>query len=136
MREILLSRGADLRARYPEVLFAGWRRQVPLFACCVAAIGHYIAGLVALGISPATIASGFGRLIDIAALMLPPDPQSWQRFTLYLAALGQTLAIAFLGTVFAAILGVPFGFLAARNVAGWRISSAAEASTRCAASIP
>src|SRR5882757_8405803 len=48
--------------------------------------------------------------------MFPPDPQSWSRFLMYLTALGQTLAIAFIGTLLAAIFGCPFDFLAARNV--------------------
>jgi phosphonate transport system permease protein len=115
LRETLISH-RELGARYPEVLIADWRRRIPLLASCVAAIGLYIVGLVALGISPAVIIAGFGRMIDIAGLMLPPEPQSWSRLLLYLGALGQTLAIAFLGTLFAAILGVPLGFLAARNV--------------------
>ena len=46
--------------------------------------------------------------------MVPPS--SGVHLALYLDALGQTLAIAFLGTLLAGILAVPFGFLAARNV--------------------
>ena len=121
VREVLIAHRTELCARYPEILIAGWRRRTPLLACGVGAIGLYVAGLVALGISPAVIISGLGRLIDIAGLMLPPDPQSWSRFLLYLGALGQTLAIAFLGTLLAAILGIPFGFLAARNVVADRL---------------
>jgi phosphonate transport system permease protein len=114
--ETLVSHGKELGTRYPEVLIADWRRRIPLLAWCIAAIGLYIGGLAALGISPAVIIAGLGRTIDIAGLMLPPEPQSWSRFLLYLGALGQTLAIAFLGTLFAAIVSVPLGFLAARNV--------------------
>jgi hypothetical protein len=73
VREVLIAHRAELCARYPEILIAGWRRRIPLLACCVGAIGLYVAGLVALGISPAVITSGLGRLIDIAGLMLPPD---------------------------------------------------------------
>jgi phosphonate transport system permease protein len=121
VRENLVSDGAALCARYPEVLLTGWRRRIPLLAWCAAAVGLYTAGLVVLGISPVTMISGLGWLIDIAGLMLPPDPQSWSRFLLYLGALGQTLAIAFLGTLLAAVLGVPFAFLAARNVVANRL---------------
>src|SRR5262249_4548709 len=64
----------------------------------------------------AKIVSGLGRLFDIVELMLPPNPESWARTLLYLEALGQTLAIAFLGTLLGAVIGSPFGFLAARNV--------------------
>ena len=116
VRETFAARGPALSARYPEILLAGWRRRIPLLAWCIAGIGLYITGLLILGISPAVIIAGLGRLTDIAGLMLPPDAQSWPRFLLYLGALGQTLAIAFLGTLLAAVLGVPLGFLAARNV--------------------
>ena len=48
--------------------------------------------------------NGLGRLADITEMMLPPNPETWPRFWLYLNALGQTLAIACLGTLAAAIL--------------------------------
>ena len=37
---------------------------------------------------------------------LPPNPETWPRFWLYLNALGQTLAIAFLGIVGAGGIGL------------------------------
>jgi len=121
LRASLLPRGAELVQRYPEILMAGRRRKLTPAAVCAGAIGLYIAGVIALGISPATIIHGLERLVDIAGLMFPPDPQSWSRFSLYLSALGQTLAIAFIGTLFAAIIACPFGFLAARNVVANRL---------------
>jgi phosphonate transport system permease protein len=95
--------------------------QGPLLVCAAGAIAIYIIGFVVLRISPATIAAGVGRLMDIAGLLMPPDPGSWSRFLLYFGALVQTLAIAFLGTLLAAIIGCPFGFLAARNIVANRI---------------
>jgi phosphonate transport system permease protein len=53
--------------------------------------------------------------------MLPPDPGSATRAMLFLKALGETVAIAFLGTLLAAVLAFPLGFLAARNVIANRI---------------
>jgi hypothetical protein len=88
---------------------------------CAGAVGLYFAGFVVLGISPAGVISGLGRLVDIAGLMFPPDPESWSRLLLYLRALGQTLAIAFIGTLLAAVIAFPFGFLAARNVVASRL---------------
>jgi len=116
LRQTLLSQGEALHARYPDMLTGGWRQRIPLLTLSASAIVVYLVGLVALGISPIKIISGAGRLIDIAGLMLPPDPDTWSRFLLYLGALGQTLSIAFLGTLLGAIIGCPFGFLAARNV--------------------
>jgi phosphonate transport system permease protein len=116
LRATLLARGAELRRRYPETLAGSWRHKIPLLAVCLAAACTFLAGLVILDISSAKILAGIGRLFDIVELMLPPNPETWARFLLYLGALGQTLAIAFLGTLLGAVIGVPFGFLAARNV--------------------
>jgi phosphonate transport system permease protein len=121
LREALVGQRAELCARYPEILAGSWRRRIPLLTAFAGALGLYVGGLVTLGISPASFVSGLGRLIDIVGLMFPPDPQSWSRFLLYLEALGQTLAIAFSGTLLAAIIGCPFGFLAARNVVASRL---------------
>src|SRR5437899_5576727 len=113
---MLLVQGAELRRRRPEALARGWRQKISLLASCVAVMGVYFAGLAILDIAPAKIVSGIGRLFYIFELMLPPNPETWARFLLYLDALGQTLAIAFLGTLLGAVIGVPFGLLAARNV--------------------
>jgi phosphonate transport system permease protein len=48
--------------------------------------------------------------------MLPPDPGSWAQAKIYLHAMGETLAIAFLGTLGGAVLAFPVSFFAARNV--------------------
>jgi phosphonate transport system permease protein len=48
--------------------------------------------------------------------MIPPNPGSWANASLYLHALAETVAIAFLGTLMAAVLAFPLGLLAARNV--------------------
>ena len=82
MRDIFLADEAGLAARHAAVLRP--------------AIALYIAGLAALGFSPARMLAGLHRLGDIIALMLPPIPATWARFEIYLHALGQTLAIAFL----------------------------------------
>jgi phosphonate transport system permease protein len=121
LRAMFLAQSTELRRRYPETLVVGWRRKVPLLVLCAAAIGVYFVGLMILDISPAKFVSGIGRLFDIVELMLPPDPESWARVLLYLGALGQTLAIAFLGTMLGAVIGCPFGLLAARNVVANRL---------------
>jgi phosphonate transport system permease protein len=121
LHELLVAQGAELCAQRPDMLRTGWRQKIPLLALGAAATAVYVAALVVLGISPANIAAGFGRLLDIAELMLPPNPENWARVQLYLGALGQTLAIAFLGTLCGGILGCPFGFLAARNIIANRV---------------
>src|SRR5208282_123276 len=55
----------------------------------------YVTGLIVLGVTPGRIFSRLGRLGDIFLLMLPPLPSTMAHFWVYLNALGQTLAIAF-----------------------------------------
>jgi phosphonate transport system permease protein len=81
----------------------------------------YIGGLVVLGVTPARIFAGLGRLGTIIGLMMPPWPASSAHVPTYLGALGQTLAIAFLGTSVAGVFALPLGFLAARNVVAGRV---------------
>jgi phosphonate transport system permease protein len=67
------------------------------------------------GADPVRLARGVPWILDFLRRMLPPDP------SVLPAALGgalKTVEIALLGTVVAALLALPLGFLSARNVAG------------------
>lgn len=86
-----------------------------------AAIGLLVFGLHNLEFSFSKVIGGFGNLGTFVVLMLPPDPGSMARATIYLKALFETIAIAFLGTFLAAIISFPVGFLAARNVVANRV---------------
>ena len=121
LKTALLTDGGSMRTRYPETFAIDWRRRGLTLALIGLAIGLEIFGLIALDISPLRIAHGLSRLWNICELMIPPSPGTWDRFLIYLDALGQTLSIAFLGTLVAAILGFPLGFLAARNIVANRI---------------
>jgi phosphonate transport system permease protein len=81
----------------------------------------YLVGMDVLGVTPWRIYAGLGRLWSIVLLMFPPTPESMDHFWTYLGALGQTLAIAFLGTTAASVFALPLGFLAARNVVAGQI---------------
>jgi phosphonate transport system permease protein len=116
---------SELRATF--LTHAGTLRPPPrthnITALLVSGVGlaTYVTGLIVLGVTPMRIFSRLGRLGDIFMLMLPPSPGSWAHFWLYLDALRQTLAIAFLGTVVAAVIALPLGFIAARNVVTGRV---------------
>jgi phosphonate transport system permease protein len=121
IRENFLAARAGIEARHAALLHPppGERRMtIAIFA--IAAL-VYVAGLVLLDISPLRILNGAWRLLDLFRLMWPPVTDTWAKARLYVGALGQTLAIAFVGTSLAAILAVPVGFLAARNVVANRI---------------
>ncbi len=121
LRSALLADRAIIETRHGAALNAPWRERASAGAIAVVAVGIYIFGLVWLDISPLKITQGFWRLVDIAMLMVPPTPGSWSRFLIYLNALGQTVAIAFLGTLIAAVLAFPLGFLAAKNIVANRV---------------
>ena len=67
------------------------------------------------------LANGLGRFGAILWRMLPPSPDSVSRFLVYSQALVETLGIALIGTVAAAVVALPFSLIAARNVTGSRI---------------
>jgi len=74
-----------------------------------------------LDVSLWRVLSGFAKLGDFIVLMFPPSYGTEARLVLYLKALAETLAIAFLGTLIAALLAFPFALLASRNVMANRL---------------
>ncbi len=98
----------------------------PTFSRAAVVIGlgiliTYLIGLGVLGVTPWAIFERLPRLFSIVLTMFPPTPGSEAHFWTYLEALGETLAIAFVGTTVASIFAFPLGFLAARNVIANRI---------------
>jgi phosphonate transport system permease protein len=71
-------------------------------------------GMVEAEFSLSRLASGMSKLGDFTLLMMPPAPGP--NLAVYLSALGETLAIALLGTLIAATFAFPLSVLAARNV--------------------
>lgn len=79
----------------------------------VAIVGSVAFAIWWLGISFAQIGSGLGELVKFVGLMLPPATGG--HLALFLNAMAETLAIAFLGTLVAAVLAAPLSLLAATN---------------------
>lgn len=92
-----------------------WSR-VPMIGASLLFFASLVAAVATLDVSWVRVFNGFGELGKIAALMLPPEYGSASRLTLWLNSLLETLAIAFLGTLLAALIALPLGFLAARNI--------------------
>ncbi len=109
---------ADLLAR-PGLALPPRRTSPAIAAAAVVATLVYIAAFPLLDISFARVWQGLGQLGTIAALMIPP--RHGGHLALYVGALGQTLSIALLGTLLAAVFALPLGFLAARNVVANRV---------------
>jgi phosphonate transport system permease protein len=105
-----------LTARYPAVMTGGrWRAARVAFACC-ALVASVVAGFASLDISWSRFFTGFAELARIIGLMFPPNCGNSARLLLWLKALGETLSIALLGTLSAAVLAFPVSLLAARNI--------------------
>lgn len=115
LRERALADRAGLAARHPEVFRVPLRRRALTSSVVAAMAALLVLGLWRLGFSPERMIRGLSELGRVAAMMLPPDPGGWARAGVYARALVETVAIAFLGTLLAALVALPFGFLAARN---------------------
>ena len=110
---------AGLKDRYPETFHTPVLAHTVYLVIVAAGAGLVVYALWRFGFSPAKFLDGLGKLGTVVTLMVPPDPgsQLWK----YVAALGETLSIAFLGTLGAAILALPASMLAANNVVANRI---------------
>lgn len=104
---------AEVRARHAALVDGSPRGKIIAGLTIAAVVGLALFSLLRLEFSFARLGSGLGQLMTFLGLMVPPTPgrQLWQ----LVQALAETVAIAFLGTLLAAIISFPLGFLAARN---------------------
>ena len=112
---------AAIAARHPELFRPDWRGRARITLGFGAGVALFLFGIVQLDIPLSRLSDGMFRLGGFLRLMVPPDPGSWAQALNYLHALGETLSIAFLGTLGGALLAFPVSLLAARNVVANRI---------------
>jgi phosphonate transport system permease protein len=112
---------AALIGRHKAAIDGSLSTRLTTVAVVAGLVGLFVYGLSTLDVSPWRVLAGFGNLGTFVVLMLPPDPGSLARAMLFVKALFETIAIAFLGTILAAILAFPLGFIAARNVVANRL---------------
>ncbi len=80
-------------------------------------VGLFCYCVWAFDFSPARIWTGLERFGTVASFMFPPHIwTTWEEFSEILNGLGETLAIAFLGTVLGMIFAFPLSFLGAKNI--------------------
>lgn len=69
------------------------------------------------GFSPIRIWEGLGRLGRVLSFMFPPHVWTeWREFSEILEGLGETLSMAFLGTLLGAVIALPLSFLGAKTI--------------------
>ena len=104
-----------LRQRYSSEFQPFYQGNLRSFSIALIAAALFFYGLYSLDMTYARIAGGISELGRMVLLMLPPDPGTWKRAGTYVYAMVETLSIALLGTLLAAVFAFPLGFLAARN---------------------
>lgn len=102
---IALSRQIELRVRRGRLMAMGVGGLVAVW---------FIWSAVDFGITPQRLVAAGDRLLEFAAAAMPPSPGLF--LEPILLALAETIAMAFLGTLTAAVIGLPLGVFAARNV--------------------
>ncbi|PTM41042.1 phosphonate transport system permease protein [Bosea sp. 124] len=112
---------AALVARRQAAIDGSLKTKLTTVAVVAAMVGLFAYGVSTFEVTLWRILSGFANLGTFVVLMLPPDPGSFARAIIFVKALFETIAIAFLGTILAAILAFPLGFIAARNVVANKI---------------
>jgi phosphonate transport system permease protein len=102
-----------IRLKHDTLIRGSAREKFMPFVVAALMAAVAIFAMYRLEFSFARLGAGILQLGTFLGLMVPPSPGT-QLFAL-LKALAETVAIAFLGTLLAAILAFPLGFLAARN---------------------
>lgn len=105
---------AALRARHPRAFARTLGERLARGAALAATAGFVLFGLWWIEFSFERMWTGLFKLGWLFQFLFPPSHGGW--FFYFLEGMGETLAMAFLGTLLAAIGAIPLGFLAARNI--------------------
>lgn len=105
---------AHARSLNPRALEGSWRSRSVPWLVSAAAVAALIGMCVDLGIAPDTLFRGIDKLGLFFGAMVPPDDggQLWR----IVKALAETFAMAFAGTVLAAVIALPLGVIGAKTV--------------------
>ena len=107
---------AAARRDYAGIVSPGFFRRVLPWAFSALVLADLGWLWVKFGLSPEALWKGASRLGAFVVAMLPPDPgpYAWD----FLKSTGETLGMAFLGTLFATIIAFPLAYAGASNVVG------------------
>jgi phosphonate transport system permease protein len=103
------------RKRWPSLFAAPFILRARTYGAWLLLAGATIYSLWHTGFfDVARLINGLGKLGWLLGFMFPPAANGW--FLDFCEGILETLGMAFLGTLFAALIALPFGFLGARNV--------------------
>jgi len=112
-RSILVDDVPTVLARHQAVLQSSWQQRALEIGGPLGLVFLTLFSVWWLDLSFSQIGSGLGELVKFVRLMIPPSTGG--HLPLLLHAMGETLAIAFLGTLIAAVAATPLALLAAKN---------------------
>ena len=104
----------DKKQAYPQIFLGTLKKRIIISALIFAMIALLVYAFSTFEISLARLQGGLMRISWFFALMLPPSPGN--SLPAYVQAMGETLAISFLGTFLAAFFAFPISLLAAKNI--------------------
>tara|TARA_R110002124_G_scaffold114535_20_gene269400 strand:- start:12882 stop:13739 length:858 start_codon:yes stop_codon:yes gene_type:complete len=108
---------AAARRRTPLAFRAPLSVRLRRGALMALGIGLFCYCLYAFDFSPARLWGGIDRLGRVLSFMFPPHIwTNWSEFSEILKGLGETLSMAFLGTLLGAVFAFPLSFLGAKNI--------------------
>ncbi|TCP58421.1 phosphonate transport system permease protein [Rhodovulum bhavnagarense] len=108
---------AAARGRLPRAFRAPLAERVRRWALWGLFAGLIVYCLIDFNFAPGRIWTGLGRLGNVLAFMFPPYVwKSWAEFGEIAKGLGETLSMAFLGTVLGALIAFPLSFFGAANI--------------------
>jgi phosphonate transport system permease protein len=120
MSQLAINEVAEMSHQYPCVFNRPLKKRLAQWIILTGFTAFTIYCLVQLGFfNFSMISRGLGKLYGAVSFMLPPAAHG--RFLVFLRAIFETLGMAFLGTLLAALIALPIGFLGAKNVVGNRI---------------
>lgn len=106
------------RRNHPTLIRPSMKTRIITSLIVLAMLALAIFALARLEFSFARLGSGMAQLGTFLGLMVPPSAGGYA--AAFFKALGETVAIAFLGTLLAAAIALPLGFLAAQGmIGGW-----------------
>ena len=108
---------AAAQARIPRAFSLTPKERYQRRLIWAALIGLVVYCLFAFNFSPVRIVEGLSRLGRVASFMFPPHIWTeWDAFSEVLKGLGETVAMAFMGTLLGALIAFPLSFLGAKNI--------------------
>lgn len=109
-----LQQRTELHRKYPLQMQGDRRARLFAVAIFIAMAVLAVYAVIRFDFSLSRLGMGLQQLTTFVGLMFPPDPGN--QLNVFLWSLVETLSIALLGTLTAAVIALPLGFLAARNV--------------------